>query len=148
MFRQVSIYQLKTMPPEERATYGVIVLVTRMWMRGVRCSDIDFWMPSAGPSKALLTALGVSHSSGQNGSLPLTWEAFAAQYRDEQLGQNSCRVVYGPKERRQEYHAAHSPLEELRELEQRHGTVTLACWETEGHCHRHELLRLLTEAQP
>jgi hypothetical protein len=69
MFREASVYALKRLSQEERAVYGLRVLTMHKWPRGVRRSDIDVWMPGAGPSIELLTAYhikkhrlgGISH---------------------------------------------------------------------------------------
>ena len=117
MFRHASIYD----PPGSDAT-GLRVLIMRRWPRGVRREHVDAWLKDAAPSLELLAAY-------QHGGL--AWDEFAAQYREEIVGQRPA------------------VLDELRRLEREHGLVTLLCHERmppNEHCHRLILMELLEEA--
>ena len=101
---------------------GLRVLIMRQWPRGVRKERVDLWLKDAAPSRELLDAY--HHAE-------LRWEDFEARYRAEIL------------EERPEV------LDQLLQLEQQHGTVTLICFERmppHEHCHRVTLLEML-EAQ-
>src|SRR4051794_28410845 len=78
------------------------VLVMRMWPRGIRRDAIDVWLKDAAPSTGLLTAYN------KDG---LPWDEFAARYDDEIM-----------LERPQ-------VLDQLGQLEQEHGALTLLCHE-------------------
>lgn len=95
------------------------VLITRQWPRGVRKERVDVWLKDASPSRELLDAY---HHRG------LPWPEFEARYRAEILEDRPA------------------VLEQLRQLEQQHGTVTLICFERippHEHCHRLTLLEML-----
>jgi uncharacterized protein YeaO (DUF488 family) len=95
------------------------VLITRRWPRGIRKERIDVWLKDAAPSTELLDA---HHHLG------IAWDEFEARYRSEILDER--RDVLGA----------------LRELEARHGSLTLLCVERippAEHCHRLVLLDLL-----
>jgi uncharacterized protein YeaO (DUF488 family) len=98
---------------------GLRVLIMRLWPRGVRKDRIDVWLKDAAPSRGLLDAY--HHAE-------LSWDAFEAGYRREIAGERPHM------------------LDELRELEHQHGTVTLLCYERippEEHCHRLTLIGML-----
>ncbi len=69
MIGEVSIYTLKSLSDEERATYGLRVLTMRKWPRNVRRSDID-------------------HRAGR-----IDWAMFLARYQDEQEQQEITELV-------------------------------------------------------
>ncbi len=139
MIREASIYALKKLSNEERTAYGLRVLTMRKWPRGVRRSDIDLWMPSAGPSIELLMAYHMRS---------IVWEEFLALYRAEQQNQRTCRVVtYGEGGQPKQDDYPYRSLDRLRLLEQQHGTITVLCWETGPLCHRYTLMELLTEEE-
>lgn len=134
MFREASIYALRELSDEERAGYGLRVLTMRKWPRGVRHSDIDLWMASAGPSPELLYALHMGS---------LGWDDFLARYRAEQMEQRSCQVVsYEGGKRAKQVYPCRS-IDHLRGLEQQHGVVTVLCWENGPACHRYTLKEML-----
>ena len=134
MFREASVYALKRLSQEERAVYGLRVLTMRKWPRGVRRSDIDVWMPSAGPSIELLTAYHMRS---------IVWEEFLTLYRAEQQNRHTCRVVtYMDGQPKQEDYPYRS-LDRLKLLEQQHGIITVLCWENGLLCHRYTLMELL-----
>jgi uncharacterized protein YeaO (DUF488 family) len=95
---------------------GVRVLVMRYWPRGVKRERVDVWLKDAAPSADLLKAY--AHEG-------LAWSDFEPRYRAEILDERPA------------------VLEQLRQLEHEHGTVTLLCHERQGHCHRKILLNLL-----
>jgi uncharacterized protein YeaO (DUF488 family) len=95
---------------------GLRVLIMRRWPRGVRKDRVDEWFPDAAPSLDLLE----TYKDGT-----LSFDAFAQRYEAEMRARPEA-------------------LEHLRELERRHGTVVLLCWERPPqHCHREVLVRLL-----
>ncbi len=135
MFREASVYALKRLSEEERKPYGLRVLTMRKWPRGVRCSDIDVWMPSAGPSIELLTAFHMRS---------IVWEEFLTLYQVEQQNQRTCCVMtYAGGQVDYPYRS----LDHLKLLEQQYGTVTILCWENGPLCHRYTLMELLTEEE-
>ncbi|MBO0783905.1 MAG: DUF488 family protein [Ktedonobacteraceae bacterium] len=116
MIRTASVYHLKRLPDVEQAAYGLRVLVMRRWPRGIARSLIDRWMPDAAPSSELLDAY-------RAGCLP--WQDFATAYRAG---------------------LSISLLEQLCQMEQDHGTLTVLCWEPDGQpCHRYLLQQALEE---
>jgi uncharacterized protein YeaO (DUF488 family) len=68
---QASIYDLKKLSPTDRASYGLRVLTTRYWLRGVGKRDLDYWIPDAGPSKWLLAALRARPLRGRTATTTL-----------------------------------------------------------------------------
>jgi uncharacterized protein YeaO (DUF488 family) len=103
---------------------GLRVLIMRYWPRGVRRERIDAWLKDAAPSTELVRAY--THRG-------LPWEDFEASYRAEIL------------------HARPQVLDQLRQLEREHGTLTLLCHERippHAHCHRQTLAELLRSGQP
>jgi uncharacterized protein YeaO (DUF488 family) len=95
------------------------VLIMRQWPRGVRKERVDVWLKQAAPSKELLNAY-------HHANLP--WSEFEARYRHEIVDERPA------------------VLQQLRNLEREHGTVTLVCYERMPpyeHCHRLTLLNLL-----
>jgi uncharacterized protein YeaO (DUF488 family) len=104
-------------PPADDA--GLRVLIMRYWPRGVRRERVDLWLRDAAPSAELLKAY--THAG-------LSWDDFEARYRAEMEGRPHV-------------------LEQIRDLEHEHGTLTLLCRERippQAHCHR-ETLRTLLE---
>ncbi len=139
MIREASIYVLKKLSEEERKPYGLRVLTMRKWPRDARRSDIDVWMPSAGPSIELLMAYHLRS---------IVWEEFLALYQVEQHRQRTCRIVtYGEWGQPKQEDYPYRSLDHLKLLEQRHGTVTVLCWENSLLCHRYTLMELLTEEE-
>ena len=135
MIREASIYALKRLSSEERSLYGLRVLTTRKWLRGVRKEDIDVWLPSAGPSIEVLQAWHAGKAS---------WRDFLVIYQMAQEMQQSCRAIsYSSDGQRSEQEHPVSSITYLRELEHEQGTITLLCWETGPHCHRHTLKALV-----
>jgi uncharacterized protein YeaO (DUF488 family) len=108
-------------PPGE--SDGLRVLIMRYWPRGVRRERVNVWLKDAAPSTELLRAY--THAG-------LGWGEFEAGYRAE-VEQERPQV-----------------LEQLRELEREHGTLTLLCHERippHEHCHRETLQSMLTQAE-
>jgi uncharacterized protein YeaO (DUF488 family) len=130
------VYVAKRMDSQARRALGLRVLTMRLWPRGIMKSEIDIWLPDAGPSATLLA---------ESRSGMITWEEFVTRYQAEQDRQTACRVVtyeaglVHSDERREQ-----APEEVLRELEFHHGVVTVMCWEGKGkNCHRYILLARL-----
>ncbi len=94
---------------------GFRVLVMRYWPRGVKRERVDLWLKDAAPSRGLLNAY--NHED-------LDWSTFDERYRQEMRERPAV-------------------LQQLRDLEREHGTLTLLCHEREGHCHRLILADLL-----
>jgi uncharacterized protein YeaO (DUF488 family) len=132
-FLEASVYATKRMDSQARRALGLRVLTMRFWPRGIMKSEIDIWLPDAGPSAALLAA----RRSGV-----IAWEEFVTRYLAEQDHLVTCRVVtYETGLARSDEQRAQSPDEVLRELERQYGVVTILCWEGKGkNCHRHILL--------
>ena len=93
------MFQRKRVYEEPSADDGYRVLVDRLWPRGVARADakLDEWMQDIAPSTEVRERFG--HD-------PAKWDEFRAAYKAE-LAETPERI------------------EQLRELEQRHGTVTL-----------------------
>jgi uncharacterized protein YeaO (DUF488 family) len=123
---------VRTMTLQEQAQLGLRVLVMRKWPQGFARSNIDIWLPDAGPSLVLLE----EYRSGS-----LSWDDFALRYLDEQDTQKTCRVVRykdGKKGRETPMHC--SPLDLLHQWSKNY-KVTVMCWENdEVKCHRHLLV--------
>ncbi len=134
MIREASIYTLKKLSSEDLRSYGVRVLTMRRWPRGIAHKDLDFWLPSAGPSMELLVAL---HTK------VLTWDQFLARYLEEQEQQESCRVVSYERDMSHSETYACRSLDYLAHLVQEREIVTLLCWEQDEHCHRFALAQRL-----
>ena len=103
----------------ETGDEGWRVLIMRLWPRGVRRSRVDVWLKEAAPTRELLNAY--QHEN-------LAWADFERRYRAEM-------------KKRPEV------LEQLKQLEHEHGTITLLCHERippHEHCHREILAKLLT----
>ncbi|GHO51406.1 DUF488 family protein [Ktedonospora formicarum] len=135
MIRELSIYALRALSPEERISYGYRVLVMRRWSRGISWREIDAWLPEAGPTLQLL------QTWQQAG---ISWHDFECVYLFEQELLSSCTLRL-PHAARQEYQGCATDL--LLDLEQRHGVVTLLCHEAEGPCHRFTLKERLEHLQ-
>jgi uncharacterized protein YeaO (DUF488 family) len=97
---------------------GARCLVMRQWPRGVAYERVDVWLKELGPTTEQLRALDTGR---------LNWAAFAVAYLD------------GLRTRP----AARDALEQLRELEEGSGKVTLLCHEPGPPCHRFLLLDYL-----
>ena len=108
----------RSQAPEEQT---LRVLIMRKWPRGIRHEAIDVWLKDAAPTNELLQAY---NKQG------LPWETFAERYREEILSERP------------------HVLDDLRRLEQEHGTITLLCHERippHEHCHRQLLASLMQE---
>lgn len=135
MIREASIYTVKKLSEEERAPYGLRILTMRKWPRGVRRSDIDVWMPSAGPSVELLLAFHMRS---------IVWEEFLSLYQSEQQHQQTCHVVtYAEGSQPLHTDYPYRSLDHLKLLEQQHGSITILCWENGPLCHRYTLRELV-----
>jgi uncharacterized protein YeaO (DUF488 family) len=135
MIKEACVYALKRLSPEERAAYGLRILIMRRWPRGVARSDVDLWIPSAAPSEELLAA----HRAGK-----MPWQDFTIAYRACQIMAQTCRVFayLGQGKPTVQVYACRA-LDHLHELERVQGSVTLLCWEAEEPCHRFTLKELL-----
>ena len=117
--------------PIDRQADGLRLLVTRFRGRGLPANRYDVWMPSLGPSEALVR----KYLSGG-----MTWPSFAREYRRELfLGGDVDK-----RNRTIKNHGEKFTLRLLAELARR-GPVTLLCHcaEDTAECHRHELRRLV-----
>lgn len=139
---QASVFDVRAMSEAERARLGCLVLVMRRWPQGFswEALGLRLWLPDAGPSSGLLKALQKRQ---------IDWEEFARRYRAEQLGTQReagyYKVGKGEEGRRA---STMSPLQHLYALRIEHGLITVLCHERQGHCHRHELVQLVNEADP
>jgi uncharacterized protein YeaO (DUF488 family) len=121
LIRHASVYELRKDPRAGDA--GLRVLVMRRWPRGIRKDQVDLWLKDAAPSRALLDEY--NHPG-------LAWDEFERRYRAEILEQRPTVV------------------DQLRQLERDHETVTLLCFERippAEHCHRVVLSDILARAQ-
>lgn len=133
--QEANIYALKKLPLAELSEYGTRVLTMRRWPRGIARKDIDLWVPSAGPSIALLVAWRTER---------MTWEQFLARYVEEQVQQEQCRVVCYEQGQPCSEVLSCRALDFLVQLAQARGTVTLLCWEA-TYCHRFILAQQVTQ---
>ena len=99
---------------------GQRFLVTRFWPRGLSKAKLVLtaWLRELAPSRALLKAWKAEE---------LSWSDYEVRYYEEMSGQQ----------------------ERIRELSDKAGreTITLLCFEPESdpHCHRHLLKRMIEE---
>jgi len=117
--------------PVEPEKDGLRILVARFRGRGVDKGRYDLWMASLGPSEELLERL-------QSGDLG--WSEFTRRYREEiftdgDVDERNSTV----KNRGQKF-----TLRLLRELGERQNVTLLChCGESEQHCHRPLLQKLI-----
>lgn len=135
MIREASIYALKRLGDEDLNAYGLRVLTMRRWPQGIRRSDIDLWVPSAGPTPELLLA----YRTGK-----VSWDQFLIRYLQEQEREARCRVVSYEHDTPERHEHACRSLDYLAQLAQERGTITVLCWEQNEHCHRFALVQQLT----
>lgn len=50
----MSKIRVKSVYEKREKADGLRVLVTRLWPRGVKKTDVDVWLPALGPSRKLL----------------------------------------------------------------------------------------------
>ena len=110
---------------------GLRILATRFRGRGLPTSRFDVWMPSLGPSEALLKAV----QSGE-----IDWKTFTKRYREELF-------LDGPIDNRSETiknHGQKSTLRLIKALgEKQQVTLLCHCDEDATQCHRFLLLKEL-----
>ena len=108
---------------------GLRILATRFRGRGLPTSRYDVWMPSLGPSEALLKAVRTG---------AIDWKTFSKRYRDELF-------LDGPIDDRSatiKNHGQKSTLRLLKALgKKQHVTVMCHCAEDTTECHRFILAR-------
>jgi uncharacterized protein YeaO (DUF488 family) len=113
---------------------GLRILVTRFRGRGLPASRYDVWMPSLGPSEALLKAV----LAGK-----IDWKTFATRYRDE-------LYLDGPIDARSETIKNHGQKSTLRLLKalsaKQHVTLMCHCDEEATQCHRFLLMKEVLRA--
>jgi uncharacterized protein YeaO (DUF488 family) len=117
--------------PIDRERDGLRILATRFRGRGLPADRYDVWMPSLGPSEALLRQVLAGR---------ITWAAFAREFRKE-------LVMAGAIDQRNtsiKNHGQKFTLRLIKALAAR-GPVTLMCHcaEDAEHCHRFELQKLV-----
>src|SRR5579863_1395300 len=83
-FSEASVYAAKRLDSPARRALGLRVLTMRFWPRGIMRSEIDIWLPDAGPSPTLLA---------ESRAGMITWEQFVPRYLAEQDQLTACRVV-------------------------------------------------------
>lgn len=139
MIAEARVSTIKKMSFPQRHELGLRVLIMRTWPRGVSRSDVNVWLPDAGPSKALLQVY-------RDGSL--SWSEFEKCYRAEQSAQSTCRIVrYEHGTKISDKVVRLSPMNVLRELEREHGKISVMCWEDSECCHRHILVEDLSKVE-
>lgn len=103
---------------------GLRILATRFRGRGLPASRYDVWMPSLGPSEALLKAV-------QSGAID--WKTFSKRYRDELF-------LDGPIDDRSDTIKNHGQKSTLRLLQalakKQNVTLMCHCDEDAPQCHR------------
>ena len=109
---------------EPKKDDGLRILATRFRGRGLPTSRYDVWMPSLGPSEALLRA-------AQAGEID--WKTFTKRYREELF-------LDGPIDDRSatiKNHGQKSTLRLLKALStKQHVTLLCHCGEDATECHR------------
>lgn len=113
---------------------GLRILVSRFRGRGLPSSQYDVWMPSLGPSEALLTSV----LAGE-----INWKTFAKQYHEELF-------LDGPIDARSKTiknHGQKSTLRLLKALGERQNVTLLCqCDENATECHRFLLEKEIAKA--
>jgi uncharacterized protein YeaO (DUF488 family) len=117
--------------PIEPGKDGFRVLATRFRGRGLPKDRYDVWMPNLGPSEELLR----SFQTGQ-----VSWPEFAKAYREQLFMDNGVdrqnKIIKN--------HGQKFTLRLLQELSRRGPlTVMCHCAESQQHCHRHVLRKVL-----
>lgn len=117
--------------PIEPSRDGLRILATRFRGRGLPSSRYDVWMANLGPSETLLRSVLTGR---------LTWAEFSRRYRQELFEGGTI----DRRNRTIKNHGQKFTLRLLQKLAKRQ-TITLMCHcaETEPHCHRHLLRRIL-----
>ena len=117
--------------PIEPKQDGLRILAARFRGRGLPTSRYDIWMPNLGPSEQLLRAVLASK---------ITWSEFGRRYRKELFEGGSI----DQRNRTIKNHGQKFTLRLLQKLAQ-DSSITLLCHcaETEPHCHRHLLQKVL-----
>jgi uncharacterized protein YeaO (DUF488 family) len=110
---------------------GLRILATRFRGRGLPTDRYDVWMANLGPSEALLG----SYLKGT-----LTWADFARRYRQEMRESGS----FDRSNRTIKNHGQKFTLRLLQQLAiGQNITLLCHCPQSERHCHRHLLARML-----
>lgn len=117
--------------PIDRQRDGLRILATRFRGRGLPASRYDVWMPSLGPSEALLRQV----LAGE-----ISWPVFARAFRKELV----MAGAVDDRNRSIKNHGQKFTLRLIKALAAR-GPVTLMCHcaEDAEHCHRYELRKLI-----
>jgi uncharacterized protein YeaO (DUF488 family) len=107
------------------------ILATRFRGRGLPASRYDVWMPSLGPSEALLRQV----LAGE-----ISWSVFARAFRQELVMDGAI----DQRNRSIKNHGQKFTMRLIKALAKR-GPVTLMCHcaENAEHCHRYELQKLI-----
>ena len=115
--------------PIDRQRDGLRILATRFRGRGLPASRYDVWMPSLGPSEALLRQV----LAGE-----ISWSVFSRAFKKELV----MTGAIDERNRSIKNHGQKFTLRLIKALAAR-GPVTLMCHcaEDAEHCHRHELKR-------
>ena len=115
----------------DRKNDGLRILATRLRGRGLRRDRYHVWMANLGPSEALLRNYRTAK---------ISWAEFSRRYRSE-------LKLSSPFDKRNPNIKNHGQKFTLRLLQllALRGGITLLCHcdESERHCHRHVLARLL-----
>jgi uncharacterized protein YeaO (DUF488 family) len=119
--------------PIDRKRDGLRILATRFRGRGLPASRYDVWMPSLGPSEALLRQVLAGG---------ISWSVFTRAFRKELV----MAGAIDDRNRSIKNHGQKFTLRLIKALAAR-GPVTLMCHcaEDAEHCHRYELQRLIAK---
>jgi uncharacterized protein YeaO (DUF488 family) len=110
---------------------GLRILAARIRGRGLPKDRYDVWMANLGPSEKLLRDF-------QSGTI--TWATFSNRYRQELFEGGSI----DKRNRTIKNHGQKFTLRLLQKLaEKNQVTLMCHCAETEPHCHRHLLAKIL-----
>jgi uncharacterized protein YeaO (DUF488 family) len=100
MIREASTSTLRSLTPEQRASYGLCVLTTRRWIQGLSWDCVSLWIPRAAPSKELLSDWQALNKRLVNDKSLVSyrerateWEKFLACYREEQQALQTTEIV-------------------------------------------------------
>jgi uncharacterized protein YeaO (DUF488 family) len=125
----------KSIQTPKQNSDGLRILVARFRGRGVPSTAYDVWMANLGPSERLLR----DYLGGR-----LSWAEYTKRYQAELFDPG------GLDERNQtiKNHGQKFTLRLIKELARREPVTLLChCDETEAHCHRHLLKKLIDSAR-
>ena len=119
----------------DQSALGKRILAMRHYPRGFSKTNVDIWLPDAGPSEELLAAYHKKE---------VDWTEFTQSYKAEQSSATRCRIVRYDSDPKTDIVVNRSPLTVIREFEREYGDVSVMCIE-ECLCHRFLLVALALE---